>query len=189
MNIPRKSGGDNRQPAAHTLRTLAIAIIGAAIVLLAPFCAFSSFQRFKRYMVPNKLPGETPRTAAFGLWEEMILRSKRTSDGRRHDGDEIAFLISILDEAEQDGFDDLEVVVHYRKTNTEVTYATTIPYLREHGQRVLGVSGWELSMPRCMWSIDGNPPTGKPQSKPAPEATQTALFDFVEPVQRKVGAY
>lgn len=148
--------------------------------------AHTSFQRFKRYMVPNTPPGETPRTAAFGLWDEMILRSKRTSDGRRYGDDEIAILISVLDEAEQDGFDDLEIVIHYRKTKTETTYATTIPYLREHGKRVLGVSGWELSMSRCMWSIDGAAPTGKPQAKPEPADTQPALFDFAEPVKRQV---
>lgn len=182
--ITRIEDGVNRQAIAHTLRTLAIAIIGTVFFVIAPFCAWSPYvERFKRYLVPNTPPGEQPRTAAFGWWDSMTLRSKRTSDGRRYDSDEIAMLISILDEAEADGFDDLEIVIHYRKTKTETTYSTTIPYLREHGQRVLGVSGWELSMPRYLWSIDGAAPTGKPQAKPT--AQQPALFDFADrPVYR-----
>lgn len=147
--------------------------------------AHTYFQRAKRYMVPNTPPDEKPRTAAFGYFDDLVLRSVRTSDGRRYESDEIAFLICILDEAEQDGFDDLEVVINYRKLNTQITYSTTISYLREHGRRVLGVSGWELTMPRCMWSIDGNPPTG-PQKQPEPAAQQSALFDFAEPVRKAV---
>lgn len=167
---------------ARLLRTLVVVLV-SVVFLLAPFCAFASFQRFKRYMVPGIPKEQKQLTAAFGYFDDMVLRSKRTSDGRRHDGDEIAFLIAVLDQAEGDGFDDLEVVIHYRKLNIEITYATTITYLRQHGRRVLGVSGWELSMPRCLWSVDGNPPTGA-QTRPEPVAQQAPLFDM--PVERKL---
>jgi hypothetical protein len=170
------------------LRLLALAIVGAIFILL-PFAAFPLHtQRAKRYLVPG-IPDDKPqRTAAFGYFDTGILRSVRTSDGRRYEDDEIAFLIRILDEAEQDGFDDLEVVVSYRKTQTQVTYATTIDYLREHGRRVLGVSGWELSMPRYLWLADGQPqPQPQPKRQPETEAQQAALFVFAEP--RRIGGY
>lgn len=144
-----------------------------------------SRQHLKRYPVPGIPANEKQRTAAIGYFDDMVVRSVRTSDGRRYDGDEIAVLISVLDEAENDGFDDLEIAINYRKTNTVTTYATTIEYLRQHGRRALGVSGWELSMPRSMWSIDGAQPTGEPQAQPV--AAQPTLFDM--PAERRGGGY
>lgn len=146
-------------------------------------------ERTKRYPVPNTPPGEKPRTAAIGYFASGILRSVRTSDGRRYDGDELAMLECVVDDGDADGLSVAEIVVNYRKTNTVATYATTIEYLQQYGQRRMGVSGWELSMPRYLWSIDGNPPTGQPQPPPAPQpATQPALFDYAEPARRG-GAY
>lgn len=57
--ISRNDDGVNRQAYAHT----------------------------KRYLVPNPRPNERPLTAAIGYFDSGILRSVRTSDGRRYDGD------------------------------------------------------------------------------------------------------
>ena len=136
----------------------------------------------KRYFVPDTPSGEKPRTAAIGYFDTGELRSMRTSGGRRYEADEIAFLISILDEAESDGLYNLKVIVNYLKRRASVTYSTTIENLRHHGRTVLGVSGWELSMSRSMWSIDGAAPLHQDQKCHNCEAgaIQPALFEFVE---------
>ena len=141
--ISRNDDGVNRQAYAHT----------------------------KRYLVPNPRQNERPLTAAIGYFDSGILRSVRTSDGRRYDGDAIAFLISVLDEAVADGLRTVEVVVTYRRSQSQTTYTTTIDNLRQHGQRLLGISGWELAMPRDQWSINGHAPVAE---LPA----QAALFDM-----------
>lgn len=136
----------------------------------------------KRYFVPNTPSGEKPRTAAIGYFDTGDLCSIRTSNGRRYEADEIAFLISILDEAESDGLHKLKVIVNYRKRRISVTYSTTIENLRHHGRTVFGVSGWELSMSRSLWSIDGAAPLHQDQKchKHEAVAMQPALFEFVE---------
>lgn len=137
----------------------------------------NSSQRTKRYAVPNTLPNERPLTAAIGYFDSGILRSVRTSDGRRYDGDAIAILISVLDAAVADGLHTVEVVVTYRRSQTQTTYTTTIDDLRQHGRRLMGVSGWELAMPRDLWSINGHAPV-------AHQPVQVALFDM--PAGRKL---
>lgn len=144
-----------------------------------------------RFIVPGTENDERPRTAALGFPDTGILRSVRTGRGRKYGDDTLGFLIEILDRAQNAGLTIVEIVINYTRLNVSVTYTTTIEYLRDHGQRVLGESGWELAMPRQLWSVDGAEPEGlaEPTPKPESEATQGALFDFAESVQRKVGAY
>lgn len=138
----------------------------------------------RRYLVPGTEHEERPRTAAVGFFDAGVLRSVRSSDGRRYDGDEIALLVEIMEQAERDGLSALEVVIHYRKTQAERTYRTDFDTLRRYGRRVLGVSGWELALPLCHWSIDGQPPAGEGATPNTPEApaTQPALFQYTERV-------
>lgn len=140
----------------------------------------------KRYPVPHT-PPDRPSTAALGFFGQRLLRSMRTGRGRIYGDDTINFLLAILDEAEADGLTQVEVVINYARLGVSVTYSTTIETLRTQGQRVMGESGWELALPRQLWSVDGQAPEGLPQAKPAPVAEQPALFDFAE--ARRIGAY
>lgn len=139
----------------------------------------------RRYLVPGTEHDQHPRTAAIGYPATGILRSVRTRGGRLYGGDTLNFLVAVLDQAERDGLTTAEIVITYHRTGVTVTYATPIATLRTQGQRVIGESGWELALPRQLWSINGQPPEGLPQVKPAPVAEQPALFDFAEP-RRKV---
>jgi len=141
----------------------------------------------RRYLVPGTERDQHPRTAAFGYPATGILRSVRSRGGRLYGGDTLNFLISVLDQAEADGLTTAEIVITYHRTGATVTYSTPIATLHTHGQRVMGESGWEMALPRQLWSIDGQAPEGLPQVKPAPVAEQPMLFDFAEP--RRLGAY
>jgi hypothetical protein len=174
----------------NPLRTLLYAICTLAALFLSFGAAplYATHRRPKRYIVPGTENDERPRTAAMG-YPDGTLRSVRSSGGRVYGGDTINLLIALLDEAEADGLAIAEVVIEYKRIGISVTYATSIETLRTQGQRVLGVSGWELAMPRQLWSIDGQAPEGllTPRPEPEPAAVQPMLFDFAEP--RRMGAY
>jgi hypothetical protein len=136
----------------------------------------------KRYLVPGIPAHERQRVAGFGYFDTGIWRSERTGSGRYYDGDTINILESILDEVEADGLDTIQVVIVHK--SRAVTYQTDIDTLRQHGQRVLA-DGWQIALPRCFWSVDGQPPAG-PQPEPKePQAVQPTLFDLALGERRK----
>lgn len=140
-----------------------------------------------RYIVPDTERDERPRTAGIGDTATGILRSVRTRGGRLYGSDTLNFLVAILDQAAADGLTLAEIQITYHRTNITVTYSTSIEALRTSGQRVMGESGWEMALPRQLWSVDGATPEGLPQAKATPAVEQPMLFDFSEP--RRVGAY
>lgn len=146
----------------------------------------SNFSRAKRYLVPGTERDRHPKTAAFGYFDDGVVRSVRTRGGRRWGDDELAFNCEVMRRCEHDGFDDLEIIINYRSIGVEQVYSTDFDTLREHGRRVPGMSGYELSMPICYWSINGAPPTG-PQPEPEPTYSQPLLIEYSEP-QRAGGA-
>ena len=131
--------------------------------------AVKPLRTHKQYFVPNTTP---KRCAGWGYFNQGIFRSIRTSGGRRYGEDEIAILESILERIEADGLPKIEVLINYTRLQKSLCYATTTETLRTHGRRVLGVSGWELSLPRTQWCIDGQAPEA---TKPA--AAQIPLFE------------
>ena len=137
-----------------------------------------------RYLVPGTEHDQHPRTAAIGYPDAGILRSVRTRGGRHYGNNSFNVNCEVLDQAEADGLTTVEIVITYQRAGVTVTYSTSIETLRAQGQRVMGESGWELALPRQLWSVDGAAPEGLPKAQPAPVAAQPALFDFAEP--RKV---
>ncbi|MEZ4865325.1 MAG: hypothetical protein R3C14_28710 [Caldilineaceae bacterium] len=119
--------------------------------------AVKPLRTHKKYPVPNAHP---PRCAGWGYFNQGLFRSTRSSNGRRYGNDELAILESIIDEIERDGLSRVEIVIDYNTMKKSICYGTTVATLRAHGRRVLGVSGPELAMDRCLWSIDGAEPTG-----------------------------
>lgn len=171
-----------RAHARNLLRTLLYAICTLAALFFS-FAALPTRTRYrqpKRYLVPGTEHDERPRTAAIGYFDSGTLRSVRTGRGRIYGDDTLHFLITVLDEAETDGLTIAEIVINYNRLNVSVTYAAPIETLRSQGQRVLGVSGWELALPRQLWSVDGQEPEGLPEPTPEPGAVQPALFAFNE---------
>lgn len=143
------------------------------------------------YIVPGTERNQNPLIAAVGHYNPLPveLASIRSRGGTRWGDNELAFNDQVMRQAEIDGFHRLRIQIHFKTKNITVNYSTTFAELRTHGQRVLGVSGWEWSMHKRFWSIDGAPPVG-PEPTPEPVAEQIALFDFAE--QRpswKGGAY
>lgn len=136
--------------------------------------AVKPLRTHRKYYVPNTHP---QRCAGWGYFNQGLFRSIRTSGGRRYGEDEIALLECILDQIEADGLTKIEVVINYSRLKKSVCYSTTVETLRMHGQRVPGQSGWERSMARTRWSIDGDAPTAQPEETPAaPAAAQMSLF-------------
>lgn len=173
-----------RAIARNSLRYLLYTICALAALLLSFGAAplHATYRRTKRYLVPGTEHDQRPRTAAMG-YPDGTLRSVRTGRGRIYGSDELRFLIAVLDQAQADGLTTAEIVINYTRLGVSVTYSTSIETLRTKGQRVLGVSGWELALPRQLWSIDGQAPEGLPTPKPEPEpeAEQPMLFAFDEP--------
>ncbi len=135
--------------------------------------AVKPLRTHKKYYVPNTRP---QRCAGWGYFNQCLFRSIRTSGGRRYGEDEIAVLEYILDQLEADGLTKIEVVINYSRLQKSVCYSTTVETLRKHGQRVPGQSGWEFSMARTMWCIDGQAPTNETEATPATDAEQMSLF-------------
>lgn len=173
-----------------TIFRLIILTVAILFVAITPFAAvgFAPYQRTKRYLVPGTESDKHPKTAAIGYFDETPpeLCTVRSRGGVRWGDNELAFNESVMEQAIADGFNHLRVLIHYKQKNITVNYRTTFDDLRKHGRRVLGVSGWEWSMDKCHWSIDGQPATG-PAPEPAPQAEQAALFAFDEP--QRVGGY
>ncbi|MCB0190186.1 MAG: hypothetical protein KDE31_38200, partial [Caldilineaceae bacterium] len=124
--------------------------------------------------VPNTYP---QRCAGWGYFNQGLFRSIRTSGGRRYGEDEIAVLEYIVNEIEADGLTKIEVVINYSRLQKSVCYSTTVETLRKYGQYVPGQSGWEFSMARTMWSVNGQEPDNTIEKTPAaPVAEQMSLF-------------
>lgn len=199
MNIHQNDGNVYRHT---TLRTLALAILGAIITCLTALCALPSSvqgasgnQRRStprtpiRTYKPDNAPHITACVTYFDPGLGTVAYSIRSHLGVMGASTSIHWDVGVFNRLVADGCQWLECYVK----DTKVTYRASIDTMLQHGQQQqrFGLQ-WVLHL--RYWSINGDEPaastqpTVPKQPRPAPESAQPALFDFAEPA-RKTGAY
>lgn len=172
MNILYQGSSAVKTERAHTLNTAPFNPLDGASIL----------EWFKYY------DGVAKRAVTMAVgYDNGVACSDRTRGGKLHESNAFNVRRDLLDTLRSGGYDIFLIRIHWKRLGQTIHYSAPLTTIEQLGTLENRYDSAQWSLPLAYWSVDGQPPAGLPQVKPAPVAEQPALFDFAEP--RRLGAY